>query len=249
VLTVSGLTKSYGAAKALDEVDLNLKRGETLTIVGESGSGKSTLARLLVRLTEPSAGAAMIDGTDFLRLRGGALRRRRSLIQMIFQDPFGSLNPRRSVGDILTRAGVLSGRTRGEAKTRAIELLELVGLKAEAFHRKPSAFSGGQRQRIGIARAVAMNPQILIADESVSALDVSVQTQVLKLLADLQARFGLALLFITHDLRVAAELGGRVAVMHKGRVVEQGDASQVLVAPRDDYTRALIAAVPGRDRI
>jgi peptide/nickel transport system ATP-binding protein len=248
-LVARGLEKIYGGHRALGGVDLELRRGETLAVVGESGSGKSTLARILVQVIPCSAGEARVDGVDLLSLSGAALRARRGAVQMVFQDPFGSLNPRRRVGDIIVRAARLAGANAVEARRRAEELLELVGLTKAAFKRRPAAFSGGQRQRIGIARALAMNPQILIADESVSALDVSVQAQILDLLADLQAQLGLAILFITHDLRVAAQMGDRIAVMHKGEVVETGPAAQVLTAPTHPYTQSLLAAVPGRDAL
>ena len=248
-LIARGLEKTYGAHRALAGVDLELRRGETLAVVGESGSGKSTLARILVQVVTCTGGEARIDGVDVLALSGAALRARRGAVQMVLQDPFGSLNPRRRVGDIIVRSGRLAGASAPEARRRADELLELVGLSKAAFRRRPAAFSGGQRQRIGIARALAMNPQILIADESVSALDVSVQAQILDLLSDLQARLGLAILFITHDLRVAAQMGDRICVMHKGEVVETGPAAQVLTAPSHPYTQALLAAVPGRDAL
>ena len=246
VLEVSGLAKRYGKTQALDGVDLELERGTTLAVVGESGSGKTTLARLLVRLAAPDAGQVAIAGADFLALRGAALRTRRSRIQMIFQDPWGSLNLRRSAGGMLARAAFLAGADRATAKARAYELLDLVGLGGEAYPRRPAAFSGGQRQRIGIARALAMQPDILIADESVSALDVLVQRQILELLADLQARLGVAILLITHDLRVAASVADRIAVMRAGRIVEIGDAATILATPAEVYTRALLAAIPGQ---
>ncbi len=186
-------------------------------------------------------------GEDILGASGEGLRGMRKRIQMIFQDPFGSLNPRRRVGPMIARAAVLSGASRAEAVTRAKELLELVGLERSAYTRRPAAFSGGQRQRIGIARALAMQPDVLIADESVSALDVSVQAQVLDLLADLQKRLQLAVVFITHDLRVAAQISDEIVVLSQGHVVERGPASEVLTRPQHPYTRELIAAAPGRD--
>jgi peptide/nickel transport system ATP-binding protein len=246
VLDIRGVSRSYGATRALNKVSLTLQRGRTLAVVGESGSGKSTLARLLVRVIEPGGGSALIDGTDFLALRGSALQRARRNIQMIFQDPFGALNPRRGVGDMIARAAQLAGADRAAAVARAKELLDLVGLSRDAYARRPAAFSGGQRQRIGIARALAMEPRVLIADESVSALDVIVQRQILDLLADLQARLGVAILFITHDLRTACAIGDCIAVMQHGRLVELADAATLLKTPQADYTRALIAAIPGR---
>jgi len=245
-LKAEQIVKQYGTVRALDGVSLTLPKGTTIAVVGESGSGKSTLARVVVRLTDANQGHAFVDGVDFLKLVGAELRRHRRAIQMVFQDPFGSLNPRRRVGDIITRAGVLAGQPPAAAKERAYELLELVGLPRQAFDRRPSAFSGGQRQRIGIARALAMSPEILIADESVSALDVSVQAQVLELLKDLQAKLGLSILFITHDLRVAAQISDWIAVIQRGQVVEFGKAAVVLSTPRHPYTQTLIASAPGR---
>jgi peptide/nickel transport system ATP-binding protein len=246
VLAVTDLAKRYGSIRALDGVSLTLAKGRTLAVVGESGSGKSTLARLVIRLVDPSGGHVLIDGVDFATLDGAALRDKRRIVQMVFQDPFGSLNPRRPVGDVIARAAILSGADKAEARQRAERLLELVGLPKEAYDRRPDAFSGGQRQRIGIARALAMQPALLIADESVSALDVSVQAQVLDLFRDIQKKLGLAILFITHDLRVAAQMADEIVVMRKGRIVEQGPAAGVLTAPQDPYTRELIAAAPGR---
>jgi peptide/nickel transport system ATP-binding protein len=246
VLSVTGLSKQYGATRALDGATLALARGETLSVVGESGSGKTTLAKLVVRLVEPTSGAVNVNGVSFLGLTGAALRRERRRIQMIFQDPYGSLNPRRRVGDTIARAAMLGGADAKTARAKARELLQLVGLTPEAYFRRPTAFSGGQRQRIGIARALAMEPVVLIADESVSALDVSVQTQILALLQDLQAKLGLAILFITHDLRVAAQISDHVVVMKSGQIVESGAAESVLTAPSHPYTRELINAAPGR---
>ena len=248
-LTVTGLAKAYGRVQALNCVNLELKRGATLAVVGESGSGKSTLAKLLVRLTAPTEGHALVHGADLARLSGASLRSARRSIQMIFQDPVGSLNPKRKVGDMIARAARLAGDSPAEARRRAAELLDLVGLSAAAYRRGPAAFSGGQRQRVGIARALAMRPDILIADECVSALDVSVQAQILDLLKDLQARLGLGIIFITHDLRVAAQMADRIAVMRRGEIVEMGEAGDVLTAPNHPYTRALLAAAPGRGMI
>jgi peptide/nickel transport system ATP-binding protein len=245
-LTVSALNHSYGAKQVLHDITLSVAPGRVLSIVGESGSGKSTIARNLIRLTDPTSGTIAVGGEPILDLKGGALRRMRRRIQMIFQDPFGSLNPRRKVGPMIARAAMLSGASRAEAVERAKELLELVGLQRNAYDRRPAAFSGGQRQRIGIARALAMRPDVLIADESVSALDVSVQAQVLDLLADLQKRLSLAVVFITHDLRVAAQISDEIVVMSKGHVVERGPANEVLTRPQHPYTRDLIEAAPGR---
>ena len=200
----------------------------------------------MIRLIEAKGGRVEVAGTDILGLSPSALRSKRRTIQMIFQDPFGSLNPRRRVGPMIARAARLAGASGAEARRRAEELLELVGLQKIAYWRKPSAFSGGQRQRIGIARALAMQPDVLIADESVSALDVSVQAQVLALLRDLQERLDLAIVFITHDLRVAAQISDEIVVMQKGEIVERGTAAQVLASPKHPYTRTLLDAAPGR---
>jgi len=246
-LEVSHLNHSYGAVQVLHDISLSVAPGQVLSIVGESGSGKSTIAKTLIRLIDPSSGRIAVAGEDILAAEGQALRGMRRRVQMIFQDPFGSLNPRRRVGPMIARAAVLSGASRSEAVARAKELLELVGLDRSAYDRRPAAFSGGQRQRIGIARALAMRPDVLIADESVSALDVSVQAQVLDLLADLRKRLSLAVVFITHDLRVAAQISDEIVVLSKGHVVERGPASEVLARPRHPYTRDLIDAAPGRD--
>ncbi len=251
LIEISGLCKTYQTGTrtvhALKDINLSLQPGQTLGIVGESGSGKSTLAKVAIRLTEADSGSIRVGGVDFAALTGKALLAARKKIQMIFQDPYGSLNPRHNVGDVITRAGTLAGSDPAQARARAVELLQLVGLKPEAFERKPTQFSGGQRQRIGIARALAMNPDVVLADECVSALDVSVQKQVLALIAGLQEKLGITLLFITHDLRVAAQVSDYIAVMSKGEVVEFGEAQQVLNAPSHPYTRELIAAAPGRN--
>ncbi len=246
-LRLEGVSRFFGPLRAVDDVTFDVPSGGTVAIVGESGSGKSTLAKAVIRLLAPNAGRTLIEDVDFARLSGRELMRRRRLIQMVFQDPFGSLNPNRTVGAMLTRAGVLGGLEAGEAKAQAAELLDLVGLQREALERKPEAFSGGQRQRIGIARALAMRPSIIVADEAVSALDVSVQRQVLELLERLQRDRGLTMLFITHDLRVAAGIADRIAVMQRGRVVEFGPAVQVLLNPAHPYTVELVAAAPGRE--
>ncbi|NDV85452.1 dipeptide ABC transporter ATP-binding protein [Aurantimonas aggregata] len=232
---------------AAEDVNLVLRRGRTLGIVGESGSGKSTVARCVMRLIDPTAGSVRVGGKDISSLSRNALRPYRKRIQMIFQDPNRSLNPRITVGDSITEGPINYGAKRAAARSRAAELLELVGMPADVLDRHPHQFSGGQRQRIAIARALAMDPDVLVADEAVSALDVSVQAQVLDLLDDIQARLGVAILFITHDLRVAAQICDDVAVMQKGRVVEYGPAEAVLRHPRQDYTRELIEAAPGRD--
>ena len=258
-LTVSGLCKSYrepglfggrGAPRpVVRDASLEIRRGETLALVGESGSGKTTLARCLLRLTEPDSGHFAVEGEPIQDLQGEALRQARRRIQMVFQDPVGSLNPRRRIGQSIAEGPVNFGIDRASALDRARETLDLVGLDKAAADRFPAQFSGGQRQRIGLARALALNPAVLVADEPVSALDVSVQARILALIDELKDRLGLALLFITHDLRVAARLADRVAVMEAGRIIEEGPASQILSDPQETYTRSLIAAAPGRGRI
>jgi peptide/nickel transport system ATP-binding protein len=246
VLAVSGLAKSYGRVRAVNEISFDLERGTTLSIVGESGCGKSSLARLIVRLARPTAGRVEVNGKCFLSLRGRELRASCRAVQMIFQDPFGSLNPLRRVGAILARAAVLAGADRRTARARAAELIDRVGLPREALERRPAAFSGGQKQRIGIARALAMNPDVLIADESLSALDASSQAQILDLLRNLQSELGLAILLITHDLRVAAQISHRIAVMQGGRIVEIGPTARIINSPQHSYTAELLEAAPGR---
>ncbi|ACL55445.1 ABC transporter ATP-binding protein [Methylobacterium nodulans] len=254
VLTVRDLEKTYGGSlfsragrhvRALDGVSLALKPGETLGIVGESGSGKSTLARCIARFVDPSSGEIRLDGTDIARLSDRALHPYRRRVQVIFQDPYRSLNPRRTVGQSITEGPRNYGMARDEALARARRLIGLVGLDADALDRFPHEFSGGQRQRIAIARALAMEPDLLIADEAVSALDVSVQAQVLDLLEEVRERLNLAILFITHDLRVAARLCDHLIVMLNGRVVEEGETAALFSDPRHDYTKALFAAAPG----
>jgi peptide/nickel transport system ATP-binding protein len=232
---------------AVKQATIELRRGETLGLVGESGSGKSTLARCIVRLIEPEAGAIRLGDVDFMKLPRRALRAQRRRIQMVFQDPFASLNPRYKVGHLIAEGPIINGVPRAQADARALELLGLVGLDPRAADRFPHEFSGGQRQRIAIARALALDPEILVADEPVSALDVSVQAQVLDLLADIRERFHLSMLFITHDLRVAAQVCDSIAVMRYGELVEYGATAQVFADPRHPYTRELFASVPGRD--
>jgi peptide/nickel transport system ATP-binding protein len=254
VLSAQGVRKIYYrggmfsrvAVPAVAEADFTIRRGETLGLVGESGSGKSTLARCIVRLVVPDAGKISFRGTDLRPLSRREWLPYRKRIQMVFQDPFASLNPRRRVADIIAQGPITHGASRAAAHARAAELLALVQLDPGAGQRFPHEFSGGQRQRIGIARALAMEPDLLIADEPVSALDVSVQAQVLALLEDLRARLGLTMLFITHDLRVAAQICDRVAVMQRGVIVEQGPTAQVFAAPAHGYTRALLDSIPGR---
>jgi peptide/nickel transport system ATP-binding protein len=231
---------------AVRDVFLDLPRGTTLGIVGESGSGKSTLARCIVRLLDPDSGKIMLGDTDLAALSRRAMRRESRRVQMVFQDPFASLNPRRRAGELVAQGPMLHGMSRSVALAKARELFALVGLDPSAIHRFPHEFSGGQRQRIGLARALALEPDVLIADEPVSALDVSVQAQVLALLDDLRDRLHLSMLFITHDLRVAAKVCDRVAVMKDGALVEAGATADVFRAPQHDYTRALLDAVPGR---
>jgi peptide/nickel transport system ATP-binding protein len=226
-------------------VSLSLGR-EKLGIVGESGSGKSTVARCIVRLIDPTSGSVRLAGHEISTLSRGTLQPHRKRIQIVFQDPYRSLNPRITVGETIAEGPINYGVPRADALKRAGDLLELVDLPPDAISRYPHQFSGGQRQRIAIARALALDPDVLVADEAVSALDVSVQAQVLELLADIQKRLGIALLFITHDLRVAAQICDDVVVMQHGRVVEQGPAAQVLTNPQVAYTRALLDAAPGR---
>jgi peptide/nickel transport system ATP-binding protein len=231
---------------ALRDVDLVLRAGETLGVVGESGSGKSTIARCIVRLIEPDAGEILLDRTNLRGLSARAMRPFRKRVQMIFQDPFASLNPRLTVGRLVAQGPIVHGVPERTALERARRLLGLVGLSERAADRYPNEFSGGQRQRIGIARALALEPEVLIADEPVSALDVSVQAQILRLLAEIGARFHLTMLFITHDLRVAAQVSDRLAVMQHGRIVEAGPVARIFAAPEHPYTRQLIASIPGR---
>ena len=256
VLQTNNLTKTYVSGgffakrrvvEAAKDVNLLVRRGETLGVVGESGSGKSTVARCIARLIDPTDGAILIKGADVAKLSASALRPHRKRVQIVFQDPYRSLNPRRNVGASITEGPVNFGMSPQAAHERARELMRLVGLDPDALSRFPHQFSGGQRQRVCIARALAMEPEILVADEPVSALDVSVQAQVLELIDDVRKRFNLAVLFITHDLRVAAQVCDRIAVMHKGEVVEEGATAAVFGAPQHAYTRALFDSAPGRN--
>lgn len=257
VLNVKALNKSYPKARrmfrpaemvpAVRDVHFSLRRKEIVGIVGESGSGKSTVARCVMRLIDPGSGEILLQGTDITTLGRSALAPHRKRIQMVFQDPYRSMNPRIRIGDSVIEGLLNYGMPREEAWARAAKAMELVGLPAEALERYPHQFSGGQRQRICIARALVMEPDVLVADEAVSALDVSVQAQVLKLLDEIRERVGVGVLFITHDLRVAAQICNTIIVMQKGCIVESGTAADVLANPQHDYTRTLLAAAPGRD--
>ena len=247
-----GLTKRFGAGPrtvhAVEDVTLTIAPGEVVGLVGESGSGKSTIGRLLLRLLAPTSGQVLFEGRDISALNERALRPLRRRMQMVFQDPYASLNPRLRVRDIIGEALDAHGLARGAARAARIgELLELVALQPDYAARYPHEFSGGQRQRIGIARALAVEPRLIVADEPVSALDVSVQAQVLNLMADLRARLGLAMLFISHDLDVVELMCDRIVVLYLGRVMESGPAAQVCAHPRHPYTRALLAASPKPD--
>ncbi|ANP36801.1 MULTISPECIES: ABC transporter ATP-binding protein [Rhodobacterales] len=255
VLKVGGLEKVYGGGgvfrkndevHAAQDVNFDIAPGQTLGIVGESGSGKSTVARCIMRLIDPTDGSVAVAGTEVARLSRRQLQPHRKHFQIVFQDPYRSLNPRWTVARSLCEGPINFGTSKDEAMDHAGDLMELVDLPRNALDRYPHQFSGGQRQRIAIARAVAMRPNLLVADEAVSALDVSVQAQVLELLDDVQARFGIGMLFITHDLRVAAQICDDVIVMQRGRVVEQGRAADVLANPAHEYTQSLIEAAPGR---
>ncbi|UFZ05842.1 ABC transporter ATP-binding protein [Bradyrhizobium ontarionense] len=257
ILALSGVSKTYrtggflgrGArvTHAVKDVSLTLPKGATLGIVGESGSGKSTLARCIIRLIDPDAGAILLDGEDWARLPRSEIRGRTQRMQMVFQDPFASLNPRRKAAELVAQGPIVHGTPRAQALAEARELFNLVGLDPSSADRFPHEFSGGQRQRIGLARALALKPAVLVADEPVSALDVSVQAQVLKLLASLRERLGLSMIFITHDLRVAAQICDLVAVMKDGIVVEHGLTNDVFGSPQHPYTQALLEAIPGGD--
>ena len=260
VLEVQNVNKTFGGGSsffnfgkpsrvvhAVKDVTIELRRGETLGVVGESGSGKSTLARCIIRLMDSDSGKIILDGVNICDLNRAEMRPWRAKIQMVFQDPFASLNPRVKVGQIIRQGPIIQGATQEEAEARTLELLKIVGLDARAFNRYPHEFSGGQRQRIGIARALALNPEILVADEPVSALDVSIQTQILSLLDEIRTKMNLSMVFITHDLRVAAQVCDRLAVMRYGEIVETGATADIFDAPQHSYTRDLLAAVPGQN--
>ncbi|MDN3294570.1 dipeptide ABC transporter ATP-binding protein [Streptomyces ficellus] len=261
ILEVRGLVKHYpltrgvlfkkriGAVKAVDGVDFELAAGETLGIVGESGCGKSTVAKMLVGLERPTAGQILYKGEDLAALSGRALKAVRRNIQMVFQDPYTSLNPRMTVGDIIGEPYEIHPEVapKGDRRRRVRELLDVVGLNPEYINRYPHQFSGGQRQRIGIARGLALRPEIIVADEPVSALDVSVQAQVVNLLERLQGEFGLSYVFIAHDLSVVRHIADRVGVMYLGRIVETGTDAEIYDHPTHPYTQALLSAVPVPD--
>jgi ABC-type oligopeptide transport system ATPase subunit len=243
-----GLLGGGPPVRAVDDVSFEIRSGETFGLVGESGSGKTTLGRCILRLVEPTSGEVWFRGENVLALAGSRLRAVRRQMQMVFQDPDSSLNPRMRVGTIVEEPLVIHRLgTKAERRDRVAELLRLVGLEASHRHRFPREFSGGQRQRIGLARALALDPSLVIADEPVSALDVSIQAQVVNLLMDLQARLGLTYLFIAHDLRLVRHICARVAVMYRGRIVEMGPAAAIFAAPAHAYTRALLSSVPSPD--
>ena len=254
LLDVSNLSKHYpardgnGLVKAVNDVSLSLETGRTLGIVGESGCGKSTLARLILRLIEPTAGTIHFNGEDLVGLASSELRRRRRDIQIVFQDPYASLDPRMNVASIISEPLDIHGiGSKAERKAKVLDLLDLVGLDRNAAAKYPHEFSGGQRQRIGIARAIALEPKLVVLDEPVSALDVSIQSQILNLLIDLKKRLGLSYIFISHDLSIVEHVSDDVAVMYLGQIVEHGKAEQVLRAPLHPYSQALVSAIPEID--
>lgn len=241
--------RETGRVRAVDGLNLHVDRGETYSLVGESGCGKSTTGRLFMLLERPTSGSIFMDGGDVTDLRGAALKAFRRRVQVVFQDPFSSLNPRMTVGAIVEEGMTIHepSLTSAERRERAVELLALTGLSAEHLDRYPHEFSGGQRQRVGLARALATNPDFIVADEAVSALDVSIQAQIINLLRDLQERLGLAYLFIAHDLAVVKHLSHRVGVMYLGNLMEEADAASLFAEPLHPYTRALLSAIPEPD--
>jgi ABC-type oligopeptide transport system ATPase subunit len=245
-----GFQRKVGAVQAVDGVSFDVLRGETLGIVGETGCGKSTTARMIMRLLDATSGEVRFDGQDLLGLSGARLKAARRELQMIFQDPYSSLNPRKTVGAIVGEPFAIHGlhRDRAERRSAVGELMDTVGLNPEHYNRYPHEFSGGQRQRIGVARALALKPKLLIADEPVSALDVSIQAQVLNLLSEMQSQFGLTIVLISHDLSVVRHMCDRVAVMQLGKIVELAPNETLYSAPEHPYTRELLAAVPGARR-
>lgn len=258
ILQAKHLVKSYSQrsgrfgigssqVKALDDVSISLKTGSTLAVVGESGSGKSTLARCLLQLHPFDSGEVIFEGQDLAKLQGQALRDVRKYLQMVFQDPFASLNPRMKVGEIVGEGLLIHGLgSAAEQKQKMLQMLLRVGLSTDDAHKYPHQFSGGQRQRIGIARALVLNPKVVVCDEPVSALDVSVQAQILLLLKQLQQEMGLSYIFISHDLRVVRHIADDIVVMHQGKIVEQGKVEAIYNAPQQAYTQQLLNAIPGR---
>jgi peptide/nickel transport system ATP-binding protein/oligopeptide transport system ATP-binding protein len=261
LLSAEGLSKTFAGrqglvaarhradVRAVDEISFELRRRETLAVVGESGCGKSTLGRMLLRLIEPSGGRIVFEGTDVTALSKAGMRQMRRHMQMVFQDPYGSLSPRRTIAEIISEPMEVFGmvRTRAERRDHVARLLRQVGIPIEVMDRHPRQFSGGQRQRIGIARAISVNPSFIVADEPVSALDVSIQAQIINLMQDLQEEKGYSYLFIAHDLAVVRHIADRIVVMYLGRIVEIGEKAQIYGAPQHPYTQALLSAAPDPD--